>query len=96
MPYTICQAFSPGGCDAERPSESECLRKKMIGKPYSGKPNVGFDEAEMRGEKLPVVDSLIAVSANDHGLILVTRNVQDIIVHCQIKVFNPWEHQPDQ
>ncbi|MBW6487428.1 MAG: hypothetical protein K0B01_14885 [Syntrophobacterales bacterium] len=30
-------------------------------------------EAEKRGEKLPVVDSLIAVSANVHGLIVVTR-----------------------
>src|SRR5450756_2612615 len=35
-------------------------------------------EAETRGEKLPVVDSLIAVSANVHGLIVVTRNVQDM------------------
>jgi hypothetical protein len=94
MPYTICQALSLGGCDAGRPSES--LWKKMIGKPYWGKPNVGFDEGEMRGEKLPVVDSLIAVSANGHGLILVTRNVQDIMVRCQAKVFNPWERQPDQ
>ncbi|MBU1397801.1 MAG: hypothetical protein KKH85_02725 [Proteobacteria bacterium] len=29
-----------GGSYAGRPSESECLWKKMIGKPYSGKPNV--------------------------------------------------------
>jgi hypothetical protein len=29
-----------GGSYARRPSESECLRKKIIGKPYSGKPNV--------------------------------------------------------
>ena len=28
----------------QRPNESECLWKKMIGKPYSGKPNVRFDE----------------------------------------------------
>jgi hypothetical protein len=50
-------------------------------------------EAEKRGEKLPVVDSLIAVSASVHGLIVVTRNVQDM-VRCQAKVFNPWESQP--
>lgn len=43
---------------------------------------------------LPVVDSLIAVSANVHGLIVVTRNVQDM-KRCQAKVFNPWESQPD-
>ncbi|MBA4396230.1 MAG: VapC toxin family PIN domain ribonuclease [Syntrophus sp. (in: bacteria)] len=52
-------------------------------------------EAEKRGENLPVVDSLIAVSANVHGLIVVTRNVQDM-VRCQAKVFNPWEYQPDR
>ena len=52
-------------------------------------------EAEKQGEKLPVVDSLIAVSANVHGLTVVTRNVQDI-ARCQAKVFNPWESQPDR
>jgi hypothetical protein len=25
----------------------ECLRKKIIGKPYSGKPTVRFDEGEL-------------------------------------------------
>jgi len=34
------------------PSESESLWKKMIGKPYSGKPNVGFDEGELEIEPL--------------------------------------------
>jgi predicted nucleic acid-binding protein len=52
-------------------------------------------EAERRGEKLPVVDSLIAVSANVHDLIVVTRNVQDM-ERCQAKVFNPWENQTDR
>ena len=52
-------------------------------------------EAEKQGKKLPVIDSLIAVSANVHGLIVVTRNVQDI-ARCQAKVFNPWESQPDR
>ncbi len=28
----------------------ESLRKKMIGKPYSGKPNVRFDEGELEIE----------------------------------------------
>ena len=51
-------------------------------------------EAERRGEKLPVVDSLIAATANVHSLIVVTRNVQDM-VRCQAKVFNPWESQPN-
>lgn len=52
-------------------------------------------EAEKRGEKLPVVDSLIAVSASVHDLVVVSRNVQDM-ARCQAKVFNPWESQPDQ
>jgi predicted nucleic acid-binding protein len=51
-------------------------------------------EAEQRGEKLPVIDSLIAATANVHSLIVVTRNVQDM-VRCQVKVFNPWESQPN-
>jgi hypothetical protein len=51
-------------------------------------------EAERRGEKLPVIDSLIAATANVHSLTVVTRNVQDM-VRCQAKVFNPWENQPN-
>lgn len=51
-------------------------------------------EAENRGEKLPVVDSLIAVSASVHDLIVVTRNVQDM-ARCRARVFNPWESKPD-
>jgi hypothetical protein len=39
-----------GGSYTRRPSESECLWKKMIGKPYSGKPNVRFDERELEIE----------------------------------------------
>ena len=52
-------------------------------------------EAERRGEKLPVVDSLIAVSANVHDLMVATRNVKDM-ERCQVKVFNPWESQPER
>ena len=47
-------------------------------------------EAERRGEKLPVVDSLIAATANVHDLIVVTRNEQDM-ARCRVKVFNPWD-----
>jgi predicted nucleic acid-binding protein len=49
-------------------------------------------ESERLGEKLPVVDSLIAASANVHDLIVVTRNVKDM-ERCRTKVFNPWEAQ---
>lgn len=46
-------------------------------------------EAEQAGEKLPVMDSLIAATAAAHGLIVVTRNVRDI-ERCRVKVCNPW------
>jgi predicted nucleic acid-binding protein len=47
-------------------------------------------EAEREGEKLPVMDSLIAATAAAHGLIVVTRNVRDM-ERCGVKVCNPWE-----
>jgi toxin FitB len=46
--------------------------------------------AEQTGEKLPVMDSLIAATAAAHGLIVVTRNVRDI-ERCGVRVCNPWE-----
>lgn len=46
-------------------------------------------DAELKGEKLPVMDSLIAATANAHGLVVVTRNVKDI-ERCRARVFNPW------
>ena len=46
-------------------------------------------EAEQAGEKLPVMDSLIAATATAHGLVVVTRNVRDI-ERCGVRVFNPW------
>ena len=45
--------------------------------------------AEQAGEKLPVMDSLIAATAKAHGLIVVTRNVRDL-ERCGGKVCNPW------
>lgn len=47
-------------------------------------------EAEHAGEKLPVMDSLIAATAAAHGLVVVTRNVKDI-KRCGVRVCNPWE-----
>ena len=46
-------------------------------------------EAEQAGEKLPVMDSLIAATAAAHGLVVVTRNVRDI-ERCGARVCNPW------
>ncbi|MBI5656344.1 MAG: type II toxin-antitoxin system VapC family toxin [Geobacter sp.] len=46
-------------------------------------------EAEQKGEKLPVMDSLIAATAVAHGLVVVTRNVKDL-ERCGARVCNPW------
>lgn len=46
-------------------------------------------EAEQRGEKLPVMDSLIAATAITHRLLVVTRNSRDL-ERCQARVVNPW------
>jgi predicted nucleic acid-binding protein len=46
-------------------------------------------EAEQAGEKLPVMDSLIAATAAAHGLVVVTRNVRDI-ERCGVRICNPW------
>jgi predicted nucleic acid-binding protein len=46
--------------------------------------------AEREGEKLPVMDSLIAATASTHRLTVVTRNVRDM-ERCGAKVCNPWE-----
>ncbi|HPX62252.1 MAG TPA: type II toxin-antitoxin system VapC family toxin [Deltaproteobacteria bacterium] len=46
-------------------------------------------EAEQHGEKLPVMDSLIAATAIANSLIVVTRNVRGI-GRCTAKIINPW------
>ena len=46
-------------------------------------------EAERAGEKLPVMDALIAATAAVHGLTVVTRNDKDLL-RCGAKVCNPW------
>lgn len=47
-------------------------------------------EAEQAGEKLPVMEALIAATATAHGLMVVTRNVKDM-ERCGVRVCNPWE-----
>jgi len=46
-------------------------------------------QGEQQGRPLPVIDGLLAATALQHGLTLVTRNVKDI-EHCGVAVFNPW------
>lgn len=50
--------------------------------------------AKQLGMTIPVVDALIAATALDHQLTLVTRNTKDF-VPLGVEIFNPWE-QPLQ
>lgn len=38
----------------------------------------------------PVIDTLFAATALEHGLCFVTRNVKDV-VHTGAEIFNPWD-----
>jgi toxin FitB len=46
--------------------------------------------ARLQGIALPVIDGLIAATAINHGLTLVSRNVRDFAVW-HVPVINPWE-----
>ncbi len=45
--------------------------------------------AERAGTKLPVIDALLASTAQVHRLVLATRNVADL-ERCGATVFDPW------
>lgn len=47
-------------------------------------------EAQKKGRMLPAIDALIAASAVQHHLMLVTENTRDFI-HTGIPLFNPFE-----
>ena len=57
-----------GGSYTGRPSESESPWKKMIGKPYSGKPNVRFDEGELEIEHSATTPALYSTATNNQIL----------------------------
>ena len=46
-------------------------------------------KAEQNGKKLPVIDSLIAATAINHQLTLVTRNENDFS-SIDVPLYNPW------
>ncbi len=45
-------------------------------------------KSERIGQKIPVIDGLIAATALTHDLVLVTRNIQDVQAS-GVKIFNP-------
>lgn len=44
-------------------------------------------------DSLPVIDGLLAATAQEHGLTLVTRNVRDV-ERCGVSLLNPFSGQP--
>ena len=49
--------------------------------------------ASMAKSPLPTIDGLLAATAADHDLTLVTRNIRDVAV-TGVPVFNPWAVEP--
>jgi predicted nucleic acid-binding protein len=47
-------------------------------------------DLEKQGKPMPAIDSLLAATALQCGLALVTRN-EDDFAHCGVAVINPWE-----
>jgi predicted nucleic acid-binding protein len=50
-------------------------------------------QAQTKGLTLPIVDCLLAATALEHNLGVVTRNVSDFAV-AGLSVVNPWEEAP--
>jgi predicted nucleic acid-binding protein len=48
-------------------------------------------DAQRQGTLAPVIDGLLAATALHHHLTMVTRNVQDFMIHNNIQAFNPWD-----
>lgn len=46
--------------------------------------------AELRGQPLPVIDSLIAATSLHHDMTVVTRNTKDF-EGCGARSFDPWQ-----
>ena len=47
-------------------------------------------ECRMKGKQIKVADGLIAATALQHRLIIVTRNVKDF-GEMDVEIFNPWQ-----
>lgn len=47
-------------------------------------------KSEAEGKKLPIMDSLIAATASENNLIIVTRNISDF-AFSSVKAFSPWD-----
>ena len=52
-------------------------------------------ERDQQGMTLPVADGLIAATAIEHGLTLVTRNVKDF-AGLDLSLLNPWQKEAEK
>ena len=50
-------------------------------------------QSEAAGKPMAAFDSLIAATALEHGLVVVTRNVSDF-AHAPVVLINPWDIAP--
>jgi hypothetical protein len=49
----------------------------------------------LTGQSPPVIDTLLAATAIEHDLCLVTRNLRDVR-HSGARLINPWERDPER
>lgn len=54
---------------------------------------ISGDVKRQTGQTPPVIDTLLAATAIEHDLWLVTRNLRDV-QHSGATLFNPWDHDP--
>ena len=54
---------------------------------------ISGDVKRQTGQTPPVIDTLLAATAIEHDLWLVTRNLRDV-QHSGASLFNPWDHEP--
>lgn len=60
-----------------------------VSEPIAERWGILAGECQLKGRPLRVADGLIAATALEHGLTVVTRNVKDFS-DLNVKVFNPW------
>jgi predicted nucleic acid-binding protein len=61
-----------------------------VNEPIAERWGVLASECQLKGRPLKVADGLIAATALEHDLAIVTRNVRDF-GGLSVKIFNPWE-----
>ena len=60
-----------------------------VSEPIAERWGILAGECQLKGRPLKVADGLIAATALEHGLTVVTRNVKDFS-DLSVRVFNPW------